>query len=199
MENLITWVNGNWIEICGAIISIIYLYFSYKQIIWLWLFGLMSALFYIWIYFDSGFYADMSLQVYYVAVSLYGWFHWSAGGHSADGKSNIKISRITKREGVVVFSVFLLLWLFISQVLIRFTNSQISVMDAFTTAGSIVATWMLARKILEHWLIWIVVDTISLGLYLYKGLYATATLFLVYTIVAVAAYYAWKKDMKSEL
>jgi nicotinamide mononucleotide transporter len=196
MEYLINWITGNWIEICGAIISLVYLYFSYKQIIWLWLFGLLSALFYIWIFFDSGFYADMSLQFYYVAVSLYGWFHWSAGGNKAGGKSSIKVVGVRRKEGVILLLVFLFLWLVISQVLIRFTNSQISVMDALTTSGSIVATWMLARKVLEHWLIWIVVDAISLGLYIYKGLYATAILFLVYTIVAVAGYYAWKKDMK---
>ena len=70
-------------------------------------------------------------------------------------------------------------------------------MDAMTTAGSIVATWMLARKILEHWLVWIIVDAVSLGLYLYKELYATSVLFLIYTLVAIAGFYAWRKDLRA--
>ncbi len=193
MDNILTWIGENWIEISGALISLIYLYFSYKQIIWLWPFGLLSALFYIWIYFDSGFYADMSLQVYYVGISLYGWYHWLKGGE--EGKSKLKVSNLIRREAIVLILVFLVLWLLISLVLIEFTNSQIPVMDGLTTAGSIVATWMLARKIVEHWLVWVVVDAISLGLYIFKELYATAFLFIIYTLVAVAGYYAWRKDL----
>ena len=194
MQNLLTWITGHWGEISAAVISLIYLYFSYKQNILLWPFGLLSALFYIWIYYNSGFYADMSLQGYYVVISVYGWYHWTRG-HKSEKGSNLKISRVKKREGSILFIVFLLLWLLISQVLIRFTDSQIPVMDALTTAGSIVATWMLARKIIEHWLLWIIIDTISLGLYIYKDLYATAVLFLIYTFVAIAGYFAWKRDL----
>ena len=194
MQNLLTWITGNWDEISAAVISLIYLYFSYKQNILLWPFGLLSAIFYIWIYYNSGFYADMSLQGYYVVISMYGWYHWTRGGNTGKA-SNLKVSRVKKRESLILFIVFLLLWLLISQVLIRFTDSQIPVMDALTTAGSIVATWMLARKIIEHWLLWIIIDTISLGLYIYKELYATAVLFLIYTLVAIAGYFAWKRDL----
>lgn len=196
MEYLTSWIIVNWIELCGALISLVYLFFSYKQIIWLWPFGLISAIFYIWIYYFSGFYADMSLQVYYVFISIYGWYLWSVGERSSASKSKLQISRINRRSIPVLSLVFALLWLIISQILIRFTDSQVPVMDGLTTAGSIIATWLLARKVLEHWLLWVVIDTISMGLYVYKGLYATAVLFLVYTIVAIAGYQAWKKAMK---
>jgi nicotinamide mononucleotide transporter len=85
----------------------------------------------------------------------------------------------------------------IAFILINFTDSEIPYWDAFTTAGSFVATWMLARKIIEHWLIWIIVDSVSLGLYIYKGLYATVILFAVYTLLAVMGYIEWKKELKT--
>ncbi len=195
MEEVLSWVTGNWIEISGALISLIYLYFSVKQIIWLWPFSLLSAVFYIWIYYFSGFYADMSLQFYYVLISLYGWYLWSAGKDSKKGKPELKINSVSRKTIIILACIFMILWLGISLVLIRYTDSQIPVMDALTTAGSIIATWMLAKKILEHWLLWIVIDAISIGLYFYKGLYATLALFIVYTIVAILGYLAWKKVM----
>lgn len=197
MEEIRLWIAGNWIEISGAVISLVYLYFSVRQIIWLWPFGLLSALFYIWIYYYSGFYADMSLQVYYVAVSIYGWHHWSAGRKGGNGTGKLPVSRINLKTAIILATVFLVSWIGISFVLIRFTDSQVPVMDGLTTAGSIVATWMLARKILEHWILWIIIDSISLGLYFYKELYATVVLFAVYTIMAFIGYFAWKKEMKS--
>lgn len=195
MGNIITWITVNWIEISGAIISLIYLFFSYRQLIWLWPFGLLSAIFYTWIYFHSGFYADMSLQVYYVIISIYGWYYWAGGNKKNGSRSSLPISRIKKREAIVLSLVFLFMWLIISMVLVLFTNSEVPVMDGFTTAGGVAATWMLARKMLENWLVWVVVDSVSLGLYIFKGLYATAFLFLIYTIVAVAGYFAWKKSL----
>ncbi len=198
MEDIWLWISGNWIELSGALISLIYLYFSVKQIIWLWPFGLLSALFYIWIYYFSGFYADMGLQVYYVVISAYGWYHWSTGYDSAEGKRELKISRINRSTLVLLIGIFLILWLGISFVLLRLTGSQVPIMDALTTAGAIVATWMLARKILEHWLLWVFVDAVSIGLYFYKGLYATASLFIVYTIVAIVGFLAWRKVMTKD-
>jgi nicotinamide mononucleotide transporter len=195
MGDIWSWISGNWIELSGALISLIYLYFSVKQIIWLWPFGLLSALFYIWIYYYSGFYADMSLQVYYVGISLYGWYKWSGGRKTTTGVKQLSISHIKKRNALILLAIFITLWFLIGQILIRFTDSEVPVMDALTTAGSIVATWMLARKILEHWLLWIVIDAISIGLYLYKELYATVILFIIYTLVAILGYFTWRKEM----
>jgi len=137
----------------------------------------------------------MSLQVYYVGISVYGWHKWSGRSVSKKDREELRVSRIKIKTLLVLLAFFLVLWLIMSQILLRFTDSQLPVMDALTTAGSIIATWMLARKILEHWLLWIVVDAISIGLYLYKELYATVILFIVYTVVAIMGYFAWRKTM----
>jgi len=137
----------------------------------------------------------MSLQVYYVGISIYGWYKWSGRAAPGKKKEELKVSRLNSKTLLTLLLIFLVLWLGICQVLIHYTDSQLPVMDALTTAGSIIATWMLARKILEHWLLWIVIDAISIGLYFYKELYATVVLFIVYTVVAVMGYFAWKKVM----
>jgi nicotinamide mononucleotide transporter len=198
MEGILSWLSTNWIEVSGVIISLIYLYFSVKQIIWLWPFGLLSALFYIWIYFSSGLYADMGLQVYYVGISIYGWYQWTRKETRNSEKPELIVSHIKLNTGIILLIVFLVLWLIISQLLIRFTNSEVPVMDALTTAGGIVATWMLARKILEHWILWIILDAISIGLYIYKGLFATVVLFTVYTLMAIVGYISWRKELHKE-
>lgn len=137
----------------------------------------------------------MSLQFYYVVISVYGWLHW-AKGQTGDDKAALPVIRVKRQETLILILVFLALWLIIWRVLDQLTDSQVPVMDALTTSGSIIATWMLARKILEHWLLWIAIDLISMGLYIYKGLYATSILFLVYTIVAFAGYVSWKKSLR---
>ena len=194
MENniILQWVFEHKIEIIASIISLIYLYFSIRQNILLWLFGILSSTLYIYVYYTSTFYADMSLQFYYVIISIYGWIHW----HKAEDNTD----RLTPQNGSIKLILLciltgLVLW-FILYYILNLTNSDVALGDAFTTAFGIVATWMLARKIIEHWLFWIVIDSVSLLLYMYKGLYATAGLFLVYTLAAILGYFSWKKDIK---
>jgi nicotinamide mononucleotide transporter len=191
---IIKWLSDNYIEILGLITGLLYLYFSIKQNILMWLFGLLSSTIYIYVYFISKFYADMGLQVYYVFISIYGWYYWLYGKRKHNEK-DLPVSKISIKLALILFFVNLMLFLIISYILKNYTDSSLPYWDAFTTAASIVATWMLARKIIEHWLIWIVVDSVSFGLYLYKGLYPTVILFSVYTIMAIIGYREWKKEM----
>jgi len=193
---LIKWAFENWIEIVGVLFSLIYLYFSVKQIVWLWPFGIFSAAFYIIIYFSSKLYADMGLQVYYLIISIYGWFSWS--GTKGGNNSKMVIKRITNSEAWKLISIMVVLWVIIFWILKTLTNSDIAFWDALTTAGGIVATWMLARKIIEHWLVWLVIDTISMVMYIYKDLYVTVALFGVYSVIAIFGYISWNKSYQEE-
>lgn len=192
--NIVNWIISNWLEITGAVIGFIYIYFSIKQNIWTWPLGLATSFLYIFVFFFSKFYADMSLQFYYVVISIYGWYSWRNGDHQKI--TQLQVSRTSLRLWVKLFLVNWLLFVLIATILVRFTDSPLPYWDAFTTALSIVATWMLARKKIEHWLIWIVVDAVSMGLYIYKGLFATTILFLVYTVMAGVGYYSWLKSIK---
>ncbi len=139
----------------------------------------------------------MGLNVYYLIISVYGWMHWSKGNNQ-ESKAELPISRVTYKSAIWFFFWTVVFFIVISFILKDFTDSPVPFWDAFTTAASIVATYMLAQKIMEHWLIWIVVDSVSAGLYVYKGLYPTVLLFIVYTALAITGYYEWKRQWKLE-
>ena len=196
IELLKEWLSVNFIELSGAILGLVYILFSIRQNILTWPTGLLTSALYIIVFYQSGFYADMGLQVYYVVISIYGWLYWLKGRKPADkSKIPVRTTRIVlwiKITGITIFIYGIILY-----ILLNFTDSTVPYMDSMTTALSITATWMLARKYIEHWLIWIFVDLFSAGLYIYKNLWPTVILFLVYTFMAWWGYREWKKDVNS--
>ncbi len=180
------------IEILGALTGLIYLYFSIRRSIWLWPWGIITSLLYVYVYFNAKFYADFSLQFYYLGISIYGWLYWTRGKKENQENSR-PVVKANFRELLVFIVIIGFLTLLSGYALDNYTDSPLPYWDAFTTAGGIVATWMLARKYLEHWLFWIVIDLVSLGTYVYKELYPTVILFAAYTIMAIVGYYQWKK------
>jgi nicotinamide mononucleotide transporter len=190
------WVSRNWVEIAGAILGMAYVFLSIKQHILTWLLGLMTSVLYIIVFFNSGFYADMLLQSYYVLVSVYGWIVWAKGTKTEGGKEQFQVTKTTKRLALILIPISLIVWFLIWIILKKFTDSIVPIGDSFTTAMSIVATWMLARKKLEHWIIWVVVDAVCIILFLWKGLYPTVALYIVYTVAAVWGYFEWSNDLK---
>ena len=212
-----TWLSDNYIEIFGAITGILYVFLEIRQTIWLWPVGIITSAVYIWVFFTSKLYADMSLQGYYLIISCLGWYWWTKGaGHRAQGtehraqglgqkeeaeweKKALQVTRLELRTGIVLAFVFLILYAIMWLVLSRLTDSPVPGWDSFITSLSIVATWMLARKIYEHWLLWIVVNSVSAVLFLTRGLYPTVILFVVYGIMSFAGLAAWKKSIRYEL
>ena len=192
---LYLWLSENYIEVLGVLTSLIYLYFSVRQIIWLWPFGILSSAIFIWIFFSSRFYADMGLQVYYLGISIYGWIYWLKGGERDSSRQKLPVQRISLSRIWSLGAIGLVLFIGIVAVLVYLTDSDVPWGDGFTTAASIVATWMLARKILEHWLVWILVDSVAAALYFYKGLYPSCVLYMIYAMIAILGYIQWKKDL----
>ncbi|HNX55424.1 MAG TPA: nicotinamide riboside transporter PnuC [Prolixibacteraceae bacterium] len=193
MDQLIKWLSGNYIELLGAILGIAYIFFSIRQSILTWPVGLLTSALYVVVFFVSKLYADMGLQVYYVVISIYGWYEWLHGDNATHAEP-VPVSRITLKLSTTLLIVSFLLFLVIWYILKNFTDSPVPMADGLATALSILATWMLARKILEHWLVWIFVDAFSVGLFLYKQLYPTVILFVIYTVMAYIGYIEWKRD-----
>ena len=191
------WLSARAVEIAAVLFSLAYLYFSIRQQILLWPMGIISAVLYMVVFYQSKFYADMGLNGYYLVVSVYGWIHWSKAGK--EGGRSLPVTRISGSTALVLGPLTLIGFLGIGWGLDRFTDSPIPYWDALTTAVSFAATWMLARKILEHWILWVLVDAISIGLYLYRGLYPTLVLFVVYTTMAIIGYLEWKKTIRKEI
>ena len=196
LENILAWLWDNKVQVLGAVFGLVYIYFSIRQHILTWPIGLLSSVFYVFIFFQTGFYADMGLQVYYVVISIYGWYFWLKGKRSDDDKK-VPVKTTTKVLWLKIFAITFLIFLIILYILKNYTDSTVPVMDSLTTAFSITATWMLARKYIEHWIIWIFVDFVSAGLYIYKNLWPTVILYMVLTIMAFLGFIEWKKDLKT--
>lgn len=184
-----------YIEIAGAVIGLLYLYLEYRASVYLWPVGVIMPLFYIYIFFVSRFYADMGINIYYLFASIYGWIRWNK---SASQEQSLAISHMPFRYWSIALLALSILFAVIAWILIRFTDSPVPFGDSFTTALSIVAMWMLANKYIEQWGLWIIVNVVSCALYAWKGLYPTALLYVVYSIVPVFGYFKWKQLMLSE-
>lgn len=196
---VIQWISENYIELIAAALGLLAISLQIRQNVWYWLVSIIMVSMYIYVYIQSKLYADMSLQVYYLVVSFYGWYYWLHGGKQKDKqKSEAPVRKSPVKLKLILLSISIVLFFFIAWILINFTDSDVPWWDSFTTSLSFVATWMLAKKYIENWLIWIVVDATSVGIYIYKGLYPTTILFAVLTVLAFVGYFAWLKDMKKE-
>ena len=192
---MMDYLTKNWVEIAGAVLSLIYLYLSIREKSALWIFGFISSVLYIFVFYQSKLYADMSLSFYYLGVSVYGWISWHRKTENIE-HSLLQITRINRGKQMLQYLAGIVGTYLAYYLILRFlTDSPIPVADSVVGALSVVATWMLARKKIENWLVWIVVDAFAAGLYFYKELYPTAILFVVYTIMAFAGYFQWKKSI----
>jgi nicotinamide mononucleotide transporter len=219
------WLSGNSIEIFGAITGIIYVFLEIKQNVCLWPVGIVTSAVYILVFFTSKFYADMSLQIYYLVISFLGWYWWVRGagrraqstGVKAEGMEHgdepqrlpslegtgvgyeetqrLSITRLKRQTGIILTIIFIILYILMWFILSRLTDSPVPEWDSFITSLSIVATWMLARKIYEHWFLWIAVNSVSSVIFLARGLYPTAVLYLVYLAMSFAGLKEWKRSL----
>lgn len=186
----------HWIEIIAASLGIIAIYFQIKVKPFYWVISLVVSSMYIIVYFSAKLYADMSMQFYYVGMSIYGLYVWLSGNNNSD-KKTIPISKIKDLKSWLLIALISALSFFIiGYILKKFTDSNVPWWDSFTTSLSFVATWMLARKKIENWLIWIVVDATSVVLYIYKQLYPTTILFIILTLLAIVGYFQWKRELR---
>lgn len=188
----------NYLEILGTVVGLLYLWLEYKASIHLWIVGIIMPAIYIFVYYEAGLYADFGINIYYLVVAVYGYIGWKYGFGKKKEAVELPISRVPLKVDMPLIIVFAVLWWLIYYVLANFTNSNVPVWDSFTNALSIVAMWMLARKYVEQWLLWIVVDAVSCGLYVYKDLYFTSGLYGLYAIIAIFGYRSWLKRMKQE-
>lgn len=184
------------IEIIGAVIGLLYLYLEFKASKWLWPVGVVMPIVYVWIFFQSKFYADMGINIYYFFASIYGWIHWNR--HKRFEQEELAITHTSRKFILPLTVIGILLFAIIAFILIRYTDSPVPYGDSFTTTLSILGMWLLAQKYVEQWWFWFVVNIVSCGLYVWKGLNTTSILFGIYSVISVFGYYKWKKMMLSE-
>lgn len=187
----------NFIELFGSLVGIVYLWLEYKASIYLWLVSIIMPAIYVIVYFQAGLYADFGIQIYYIAAAIYGGCFWIWGKRKKHTASDeLPIIHTPAYCYLPLCLTFAGAFAGIAWILINFTDSDVPWLDSFTTALSIIGMWMLARKHVEQWLVWIVVDVVCCGLYIYKELYFTSALYGLYAIIAIFGYCKWKKLIK---
>lgn len=200
MTDIITYLTEHALEGIGVLLSLAYICCSIKGWAALWILGIISAAIYIVVYYNSRFYADMAIQFYYIGVSIVGLWRWLRPGHdkkeTQHDTQHIGVTEATARERVLLLLTCLATWL-ILWLILRQTDSPVPIADALTTALCIIGTWMLVKKEVENWLVFILADGISAGLYIWKGLLLTSGLFALYTLLAVIGYIRWNKELKA--
>ncbi|MDP4271519.1 MAG: nicotinamide riboside transporter PnuC [Bacteroidota bacterium] len=196
---MLDYIPNNWLEWFGVLTGLLYIFLEIRQRTSMWVIGFVSSFVFVIVFFHSKLYADMVLNVYYVAMSIYGFWLWQNSRNvtnSAENEEEITYQNVGLLQAGLLFLISAVSYLVIASVLHLYTDSPVPYGDAFPTALSLIATWMLAKKYLEQWLVWIVVNVFSVGLFTYRGLYPTAFLFLVYGVLSIVGYLKWKTEYK---
>jgi nicotinamide mononucleotide transporter len=177
-----------------VIFGIVSVYLSTRENIWSWPTALINVSLFSALFLRSGLYSDTGLQVVYFVLSLYGWYEWLYGGA---GRTAIAVSRTTNKTWAVVGALAVIVWGLLGTITSRLPGTALPYVDAATTTVSLIAQWMMTRKLLENWLIWIAVDVIYVGMFIFKGLYLTAFNYGIYLVLAVLGYLTWKRSLET--
>ena len=181
------WVN---LETVAVVLSIGYLVLAMKENSLCWYCAFFSTAIYVVIFGDVSLYMESALNVYYMAMAIYGWCQWQRGGSDNEG---IALSVWTAKQHLIAMAVIILATLISGYLLSATTEARLPYIDSFTTWASILTTVMVARKVVENWLYWIVIDSVSIFLYLDRELYQTAVMFILDLVLATLGYFAWRK------
>lgn len=183
------------VEVIGVITGIAGVWLAARQSIWTWPISVVSVTAYVFVFYEARLYADMGLNAFYIITSFYGWYEWLYGG---SGHTERKVTRVGQREFWVMIALAVVFTASLGYFLDNYTNADLSYTDSGTTAVSLMAYWMMAKKRLENWLVWLAVDVVYIGVFTYKELYLTAILYFIFLILATIGYLDWKRDMEKE-
>ena len=188
-------LSGHWLDILTTVLGLIYIWLEYRASIALWVVGIIMPALDIWLYWSHGLYGDAGMAFYYTLAAVYGFYVWKFK-KTRKLKQELPIIHMPRRQYLPATVCFFLAWGAIYYILITWTNSTVPVLDSFTNALSFIGLWALARKYLEQWLFWMVVDVVCCMLYVQKGIPFKAGLYGLYVLIAIAGYYKWKKMTK---
>jgi nicotinamide mononucleotide transporter len=159
---------------------------------WCWLFGIISSALSVYLCYSGHLFLESGLNIFYVIIGIYGWYQWLYG---SGGKAELPVVTWSLKKNLLLILTGLLIWIPFGYTAHTFSTQAMPYLDAFITAFSIIATWMTAKKILENWTYWIVIDALAFFLYAYRGFYLIALLYIIYTILAAAGYFTWRKKL----
>jgi nicotinamide mononucleotide transporter len=182
-----------WLEVAAVVIALAMVGCNIREIHWGWPLAIVSSLMYFALFWRSKLYGDASLQIFFVIVAFWGWYQWLRG-HRADG-SSLHVARLSRRGLALAVAACALLWPATGLFLKTFTDTDVPWWDAFPTAVSLVGQFLLGRKFIENWAVWIAVNVVSVGLFAYKALWLTVGLYGVFIALSVIGWRAWQRRL----
>ena len=193
INHLLTQINLNWslIEVLAVIFSLIYVILAAKENIWCWTAAAISVLLYIYICYTAKLFPETALQVFYFIMAMYGYYNWNKYDAS------LRINEWSAKKHLFIIFLGALLTFLMGFYFTTYTSAKMPIVDSFTTVFSVLATYMVTKKVLENWLYWIVIDIVSVYLYFSRDLHLTSVLFVVYTTIAMFGYFVWLKQSKA--
>ncbi len=192
---LIAFVNSlNILESIAVLLSIAYVILAAKEIIIAWYCAFLSVSIYIYLCIKAQLYAETFLQVFYLIMAVVGWYKWKF--KKSENKSEKRIIQLPLKHHFINILLSSIATIITGYLLGKYSQAASPYMDAFTTVFSLYATWMVAQKVLENWLYWIVIDLVSFFLYTSRNLYLTGLLYIIFTLLATYGYFSWKKKFK---
>jgi nicotinamide mononucleotide transporter len=178
-------------ELFGFITGVLNVWLVTRENIWSWPLGILNALFYVVVFVRTGLYSDTGLQVVYFVLSCYGWWHWLRGGPD---RAPVVVTRVSARLMLLLTGIAVLTWFALFSITSRIPGNALPKLDAALVATSLVAQWMMTRKLLENWVLWIAVDLVYVPLFVVRGLMLTAVLYAVFLVLAVIGYVQWQRS-----
>ena len=180
-------------EVIAVLLALTYLILAIRQNIYCWVAAFISTSLYLVLMYRAILYMESLLQVFYLVMAVYGWYQWR---HGPGPDHSLPVSRWRPKQHAVAIIAVLVATLISGRLMNDFSNAALPYIDSFTTWGAIIATFMVARKILENWWYWFVIDSVSIYLYINRELYLTALLFAGYLVLIVIGYLSWRKDLQ---
>jgi len=182
----------NWIEIAGFVCGVLGIWLTLRQNVWCFPVGLANVILSLFLFYEQKLYADSLQQIVYILLLAYGWFNWNSGK-----ESSIKLAVSTSSRNLLFQSAiaFIMCTLLLGTILSHYTDAAFPWLDSTATSLSFVAQWMIAKKKIENWWIWMVVNGMYIGIYLSKELWLYSLLFFIYLLLAISGYLTWRKQL----
>ncbi|MFT7689112.1 MAG: nicotinamide mononucleotide transporter [Candidatus Azotimanducaceae bacterium] len=186
---------SNLFEVVGLVSGLLCVWLLIKESIWTWPIGLIYTLVSLVVFFQAKLYSEFGLHIYYALMNAYGWYYWSRVGAE---DSTIPVAQIKAKTAYILIAISLVTVVALAELMTRFTDADMAYPDSLITTLSFVAMWMTARKLLESWYVWLLVDVIATILYVTKGIELYAVLYGVYIVMAVFGWLAWRSTLRSQ-
>ncbi|MDX2427748.1 MAG: nicotinamide riboside transporter PnuC [Xanthomonadales bacterium] len=185
-------------EVTAVVFAMAYLLLAVRENVLCWLFAFLSTAIYTVLFWDVSLLMESALNVYYMAMAVYGWYQWTRGGSNGDDQPHaLTVRSMSAKQHVIVIAAIASLTVVSGYLLSEHTTAAWPYVDSFTTWASVITTYLVTRKLLQNWLYWIVIDTVSVPLYIDRGLNLTALLFVAYVVIAVVGYFKWRDHLRN--